>query len=316
MSSLFCMMFLGAGCASMSSGQEKNVATDQVFALETDYFQIGYCWKQDRGELPKNANQNRPWFRFGFPVWVSPSEQNGIAGIDFSPVMSCESNGHLSGFGFAPVYLNERCDGVVISPVYSVIKECNGVCISSGNVCAEGNFLQIGVANIALNGALIQLGAVNFSEVAKLLQLGAVNFSGEGKLLQLGAVNLFPCNDGFSVGLLNVCLDGESVQIGGLNWRGAWGRYSGQTKNGIFQLGVFNRDFWGIHSQVGVINRTDNNPYFQFGLVNLSDCTGTTIKTDSKELYKKEEKEKHFAIQFGLWNSNGKRSLPLINMTW
>ena len=123
--------------------------------------------------------------------------------------------------------------------------------------------------------------------------------------------------NGLSVAPANGCFDGNSVQIGIVNWRGAWGRiYSGQKDNGIAQIGVFNRALETNRFQIGVFNdsrregdKVKSNPYLQFGLINLAD--------NAKKEQSAAETEKSFSLQIGLWNYNGRWwGLPLVNATW
>ena len=123
--------------------------------------------------------------------------------------------------------------------------------------------------------------------------------------------------NGLSVAPANGCFDGNSVQIGIVNWRGAWGRiYSGQKDNGIAQIGVFNRALETNRFQIGVLNdsrregdKVKSNPYLQFGLINLAD--------NAKKEQSAAETEKSFSLQIGLWNYNGRWwGLPLVNATW
>ena len=123
--------------------------------------------------------------------------------------------------------------------------------------------------------------------------------------------------NGLSVAPANVCFDGNSVQLGVVNWRGAWGRiYSGQKDNGIAQIGVFNRAFETNRFQIGVFNdsrregtRVKSDPYLQFGLINLSDNANDESSAGGTE--------KSFSLQLGLWNYNGRWwGFPLLNMTW
>ena len=123
--------------------------------------------------------------------------------------------------------------------------------------------------------------------------------------------------NGLSVAPANGCFDGNSVQIGIVNWRGAWGRiYSGQKDNGIAQIGVFNRAPETNRFQIGVLNdsrregdRVKSDPYLQFGLINLAD--------NAKEERSADGTEKSFSLQLGLWNYNGRWwGFPLLNATW
>ena len=123
--------------------------------------------------------------------------------------------------------------------------------------------------------------------------------------------------NGLSVAPANGCFDGNSVQVGIVNWRGAWGRiYSGQKDNGIAQIGVFNRALETNRFQIGVFNdsrregdRVKSDPYLQFGLINLAD--------NAKEEQSADGTEKSFSLQIGLWNYNGRWwGFPLLNATW
>ena len=121
--------------------------------------------------------------------------------------------------------------------------------------------------------------------------------------------------NGLSVAPANGCLDGNGVQLGVVNWRGARG-YSGQKDNGIAQIGVFNRALETNRFQIGVFNdsrregdKVKSDPYLQFGLINLAD--------NAKEERSAAETEKTFSLQIGLWNYNGRRwGFPLLNATW
>ncbi len=121
--------------------------------------------------------------------------------------------------------------------------------------------------------------------------------------------------NGLSVAPANGCLDGNGVQLGVVNWRGAWG-YSGQKDNGIAQIGVFNRALETNRFQIGVFNdsrregdKVKSDPYLQFGLINLAD--------NAKEERSAAGTEKTFSLQIGLWNYNGRRwGFPLLNATW
>ncbi len=123
--------------------------------------------------------------------------------------------------------------------------------------------------------------------------------------------------NGLSVAPANGCFDGNSVQIGIVNWRGAWGRiYSGQKDNGIAQIGVFNRALETNRFQIGVLNdsrregdKVKSDPYLQFGLINLAD--------NGKEEQSADGKETNLSMQIGLWNYNGRWwGFPLLNATW
>ena len=122
--------------------------------------------------------------------------------------------------------------------------------------------------------------------------------------------------NGLSVALANGCFDGNSVQIGIVNWRGAWGRiYSGQKDNGIAQIGVFNRALETNRFQIGLFNdsrregsKVKSDPYLQFGLINLADNANDESSTGT---------EKKISLQIGLWNYNGRWwGFPLMNVTW
>ena len=123
--------------------------------------------------------------------------------------------------------------------------------------------------------------------------------------------------NGLSVAPANGCFDGNSVQLGIVNWRGAWGRiYSGQKDNGIAQIGVFNRALETNRFQIGLFNdsrregdKVKSDPYLQFGLINLAD--------NAKKEQSADETEKSFSLQIGLWNYNGRWwGFPLLNATW
>ena len=122
--------------------------------------------------------------------------------------------------------------------------------------------------------------------------------------------------NGLSVAPANGCFDGNSVQIGIVNWRGAWGRiYSGQKDNGIAQIGVFNRALETNRFQIGLFNdsrregsKVKSDPHLQFGLINLADNANDESSAGT---------EKKFSLQIGLWNYNGRRwGFPLLNATW
>ncbi len=76
-----------------------------------------------------------------------------------------------------------------------------------------------------------------------------------------------------------------------------------RERKGLFQVGLFNRDLSGINAQIGVVNICDNNPWIQIGLLNSSH-------------FESKDEEEHFAVQIGLWNSNGEWSFPLFNVIW
>ena len=123
--------------------------------------------------------------------------------------------------------------------------------------------------------------------------------------------------NGLSVAPANGCFDGNSVQVGIVNWRGAWGRiYSGQKDNGIAQIGVFNRALETNRFQIGLFNdsrregdKVKSDPYLQFGLINLAN--------NAKEERSADGTEKSFSLQIGLWNYNGRWwGFPFLNATW
>lgn len=167
-----------------------------------------------------------------------------------------------------------------------------------------------------VNGLLLSLydvsGGVNGVAVAPVC--GEVKCNG----LVLSPLLFFSGElNGLSVAPANGCFDGNGVQIGIVNWRGAWGRiYSGQKDNGIAQIGVFNKALETNRFQIGVFNdsrregdRVKSDPYLQFGLINLAD--------NAKEEQSADETEKSFSLQLGLWNYNGRWwGLPLLNATW
>jgi len=166
-----------------------------------------------------------------------------------------------------------------------------------------------------VNGLLLSLydvsGEVNGVAVAPVC--GEVKCNG----LVLSPLLFFTGDlNGLSVAPANVCFDGNSVQIGVVNWRGAWGRiYSGQKDNGIAQIGVFNRALETNRFQIGVLNdsrregdRVKSDPYLQFGVINLSDNANDESSNET---------EKKFSLQIGLWNYNGRWwGFPLLNVTW
>jgi hypothetical protein len=166
-----------------------------------------------------------------------------------------------------------------------------------------------------VNGLLLSLydlsGGVNGVAVAPVC--AGVKFNG----LELSPLLFFSGDlNGLSVAPANGCFDGNSVQLGIVNWRGAWGRiYSGQKDNGIAQIGVFNRALETNRFQIGVLNdsrregsKVKSDPYLQFGLINLSDNAVDESSTGT---------EKSFSLQIGLWNYNGRWwGLPFLNATW
>ena len=112
--------------------------------------------------------------------------------------------------------------------------------------------------------------------------------------------------DGLSLGIVNWVWDGQSFQVGLVNLRN--GIVTWPESSGIAQVGLFNCDNRGVNSQFGVVNICERSiPYFQVGLVNFA-------RTDLAD--EKMDEERHFALQIGLWNSNGRWSFPLVNVGW
>ena len=167
-----------------------------------------------------------------------------------------------------------------------------------------------------VNGLLLSLydlsGGVNGVAVAPVC--AGAKFNG----LVLSPLLFFSGDlNGLCVAPANVCFDGNSVQIGIVNWRGAWGRiYSGQKDNGIAQIGVFNKALETNRFQIGVLNdsrregsNVKSDPYLQFGLINLAD--------NAKEERSADGTETSFSLQIGLWNYNGRWwGFPFLNATW
>ena len=123
--------------------------------------------------------------------------------------------------------------------------------------------------------------------------------------------------DGLSLGIFNWVWEGKSVQLGLVNLRN--GIVTWPEQSGITQIGLYNCDNRGVNSQFGVVNICeDATPYLQIGLVNYADSEhgghqGTPPQNESGE---EEPIERHFALQIGLWNSNGRWSFPLVNVSW
>lgn len=135
-------------------------------------------------------------------------------------------------------------------------------------------------------------------------------------------VSIPACLNGLSIAPVNFCVDGHSVQLGVMNWRGVFGRGSGQKHNGLAQIGICNRALETNRFQIGLFNDSrrkqesvDSNPYLQIGLVNLSDVTNSYSTKKDNETSSK-EKETSFSLQLGLWNYNGCWGFPFLNVTW
>ncbi|MBQ4480644.1 MAG: hypothetical protein II943_08405 [Victivallales bacterium] len=112
--------------------------------------------------------------------------------------------------------------------------------------------------------------------------------------------------DGLSVGIFNWVWDGQSIQLGLVNLRN--GIVTWPDQSGIAQIGLVNCDSQGVASQFGVVNVCERAiPYLQAGLVNFAHADLPDEKMDE---------ERHFALQVGLWNSNGRWSFPLVNVCW
>ena len=109
--------------------------------------------------------------------------------------------------------------------------------------------------------------------------------------------------DGLSLALLNVVDDGRSVQFGLINGHGVFS--SRPDSHGVAQIGISNNS-WCTETnvQIGALNYCEGSPYLQVGLVNRAMCDSDHVE------------ERHFALQVGLWNSNGRWSLPLVNVSW
>ena len=108
--------------------------------------------------------------------------------------------------------------------------------------------------------------------------------------------------DGLSLALLNVVDDGRSIQFGLIN---GYGVFSRPDSHGVAQIGISNNS-WCTETnvQIGGINYCESSPYLQVGLVNRALCDSDHVE------------ERHFALQVGLWNSNGRWSFPLVNVSW
>ena len=109
--------------------------------------------------------------------------------------------------------------------------------------------------------------------------------------------------DGLSLALLNVVDDGRSVQFGLINGHGVFS--SRPDSHGVAQIGISNNS-WCTETnvQIGALNYCEGSPYLQVGLVNRAMCDSDHVE------------ERHFALQVGLWNSNGRWSFPLVNVSW
>ena len=121
--------------------------------------------------------------------------------------------------------------------------------------------------------------------------------------------------NGLSSALLNLTNDGRSAQLGVMNYRGWMGRGSTEDARGLFQIGVVNRDTMrGSDVLCGIVNVSDDVPYFQLGLVNVADKR--PIELSASPAPDTKEKEQHFYIQLGLCNFDGGRGLPFLNLGW
>lgn len=123
--------------------------------------------------------------------------------------------------------------------------------------------------------------------------------------------------DGLSFGIFNWVWDGQSIQLGLVNLRN--GIVTWPESSGIAQVGLFNCDNRGVNSQFGVVNICEDAiPYLQIGLVNCADSEhgGHQGSPSPNKPSEEEPIERHFALQIGLWNSNGRWSFPLVNVSW
>ena len=113
--------------------------------------------------------------------------------------------------------------------------------------------------------------------------------------------------NGISIASINFHYAGNFGLLWGIiNCRGLWADKGGIEKykeipRAFIHIGIINLDFcFGQYAQIGICNHSNGLPNIQLGVVNKSNKGGLD----------------RFSLQIGLWNNNGKYSLPLVNMTW
>lgn len=215
-------------------------AGDYTYAIDCGSAQVGcrytvilpeegvICRTQEENQGERKAN-----FRFGFPWWVhtcNKEKEAGttINGIILSPLLNIDC-GTLNGAALSCIFAQDKINGLLIAPLFSMTEEMNGISLSCWNWSSDKagfqvgliNFcaflwapgdvdLQIGILNEA-GRASFQTGLLNNSWVSPRIQFGLVNTvekpnkfvpeGGKWPSAQIGLYNDSP--GGFQIGLLN-----------------------------------------------------------------------------------------------------------------
>ena len=252
----------------------------QEISIRNDYLQLGYLWwwPDDKSETQEKTVCN---VRIGFPVWSDMANDSRVYGILFSP---------LFDFG------ETETDGLATSLVLGVEK-LNGLATALALGIGKLNGFATALAFMGneISGFVVApayfIGELNGVAIAPVLALN----------VDMNGVAIAPFN-------YHEVAGGGGVVVGIINMHGApLGIAHGDPDVALrsrvwYQLGIANFDNSnGSHLQFGVYNHSNKFSTVQIGLINRSnpyDC-----------------KDQRFSLQIGLWNDNGKRSLPLVNFT-
>ena len=117
--------------------------------------------------------------------WITP-----FLGLDNEQIMH-KNVQKINGLSFGLTLLNDKVNGVALSPLIATTTNCNGIQFSLINN-------SIGVANG------IQLGLTNFGIKHNGITIGFYNWTYESNGIQIGIINKSKDLNGFQFGLINI----------------------------------------------------------------------------------------------------------------
>ncbi len=232
----FGVIWIGLVVGAVLSG----CAGDYTCAIDYGPTQVGCRYTvilPDEGVVcqtkEENMGERKANFRFGFPWWMhtcNKEKETGatINGIILAPLLNVD-NGTLNGAAVSCIFVQDKINGLLIAPLFSMNEEMNGISLSCCNWSTSKAAFQVGVINFCgflwaggevdaqigiLNEARLaafQAGLVNNNEVCPRLQLGLLNTVSKPRKfipeetkwfsVQIGLYNYAP--KGFQIGLLN-----------------------------------------------------------------------------------------------------------------
>ena len=199
---------------------------------------------------------------------------------------------------FNPIF-ESKINGVLVSPLFDLGAKTETDGLATSMILGIGKLNGFATALAFLGG---EISGFVIAPAYFIYELNGVAIAPVLALnVDLNGVAIAPFNYHEVVG-------GGGVVVGIINMHGgppgiAHGDPDVASRSRVwYQLGIANFDYSnGSHLQFGVYNHSNRFSSVQIGLFNSSnpyDC-----------------KDERFSLQIGLWNDNGKRSLPLVNFT-